>query len=183
MSSHCQNLQLNDQHSSVSTLVIEAGVNDIKTSSLKSSKRTSHNLLTLCWLPGSSWLFPACCHHCVLVTLNSVWLKGYCMHKGIPFVDSFAALLNIPQLFIRDCLHPNLNARLNFSQLINELTHPNLNNPSKSNVIDLIFSNRPDQISSACVFDLGISDPCPTSCVRLCHIKRTSEKIIFKINI
>lgn len=66
------NLQQNDQHNSVSTLVIEAGVNNIKTSSLKSSKRTSLNLLTLSWLPGSSWLFPGRCHHCVLVTLNSV---------------------------------------------------------------------------------------------------------------
>lgn len=54
-------------------------------------------------------------------------------------MDSFAAFLNRPQLFIRDGLHPNLNAHLNFSQLINELTHPNLNNPSKSNAIDLIF--------------------------------------------
>lgn len=71
-------------------------------------------------------------------------------------------------------------ASLNFTQLISEPTRPNLLNPSKSTTIDLIFSNRPDKVTNTWVFDLGVSDHCPTACTRDSHIKKAPPHIVTK---
>lgn len=71
---------------------------------------------------------------------------------------------------------------MNFDQLINEPTRPNLKKQSKSTLIDLIFTNRSSKIATTGVFDLGISDHCPIACVRDTHLKKTSSLIVVKIN-
>ena len=50
---------------------------------------------------------------------------------------------------------------LHRTQLINEPTHPNLKDMSKSTSIDLIFCNRPDKYLANGVSDLVICDHCP----------------------
>ena len=71
---------------------------------------------------------------------------------------------------------------LNFDQIINKPTRPNVNNLSKSTLIDLIFTNRISKISKTGVFKLGISDHCPIACVRDIRFKKTSSHIVVKRN-
>ena len=75
-----------------------------------------------------------------------------------------------------------ISGNLNLSQLVTEPTRPNLKDSSRSTLIDLIFSNKSDKILDCSVFDLGISDHCPTACVRSIHIKKTKSHIITKRN-
>ena len=73
-------------------------------------------------------------------------------------------------------------SNLNLTQIITEPTRPNLKNPVKSTLIDLILSNQINKIVSAGVFDLGISDHCPVACIRSIHLKKSQPKIIIKRN-
>lgn len=108
-------LRLSDQCSSVSTLVIEAGVNDIKKQRSEELKVDFARLVDSLLDTGKQVIvsgpLPSPCFGDIkfsrLRQLH-IWQKSYCMRKSIPFVDNFAAFLNRPSLFKRDGLHPNL---------------------------------------------------------------------------
>lgn len=61
-------------------------------------------------------------------------------------------------------------------------TRPNLKDNSKSTLIDLVFSNKIDKIVSSGVFELGISDHCPTACVRNARLEKTNSQTDLKRN-
>ena len=71
---------------------------------------------------------------------------------------------------------------LGLTQLITECTRPNPTDYAKSSLIDLIFSNRTDRISASGVFDLGISDHCPTVCVRSTKLVKSRPRIVSRRN-
>ncbi len=105
---------LSDWHRSASTLVIEAGVNDIKNQRSEELKEDYTRLVDSLLDTGKQLVISG-----PLPSLYSgdvkfsrlrqshIWLKRYCRDKGIPFVDNFVAFLHRPQLFKRDSLHPN----------------------------------------------------------------------------
>lgn len=101
-------------HYSASTVVIQAGTNDIKDRQSEVLKKDFATSID-CLLDTGKRLvisgpIPAPRFGDVpfsrLYQLH-LWLKGYCLTKGVPFVDNFTTFLNRPQLFKRDRLHPN----------------------------------------------------------------------------
>lgn len=90
---------------------------------------------------------------------------------------------NLDWLSITSNYLKEVGGNLNLSQLVTEPTRPNLKNSSRSTLIDLIFSNKSDKILACGVFDLGISDHCPTACVRSTRLKKTQSHIIIKRNL
>ena len=64
---------------------------------------------------------------------------------------------------------------LTLTQLVMESTRPNLKDPTKSTLLDLILSNKMDSISASAVFDLDISDHCPIGCIR--NSSRTKQAL------
>ena len=70
---------------------------------------------------------------------------------------------------------------LNLSQLILEPTRPNLKDISKSSLLDLIFTNKPDKYTSG-VFALGSSDHCPIACVRDVRLDRNGSRVVTRRN-
>ena len=71
---------------------------------------------------------------------------------------------------------------LNLVQLIKEPTRPNLNDISRSTLIDLIFTNRVDKIIASGVFELGMSDHCPIACIRDTHIAAFHSEVVIRRN-
>jgi len=55
---------------------------------------------------------------------------------------------------------------INFTQLVNSLTRPNLKSPEKSTLIDLILTNVPHKFSSLGVFCNDLSDHCVVAAIR-----------------
>ena len=107
-------LQLSAQHNSASTLVLEAGINDLKNHQSEVLKQDFVSLVDRLLDTGkrliiSGPLPPPRYGDVTTSRLRQLhlWLKGYCLGKSIPFVDNFAAFLNRPHLFKRDGLHPN----------------------------------------------------------------------------
>ena len=107
-------LQLSEQHSSASMLVLEAGINNLKKQRSELLKRdyvslvdrlldTGKRLIISGPLPPPRYGDVTTSH---LRQLH-LWLKGYYLRKSIPYVDNFAAFLNRPRLFKWDSLHPN----------------------------------------------------------------------------
>lgn len=76
-----------------------------------------------------------------------------------------------------------VSAGLNLFQLITEPTRPNLKDSSKSTLIDLIFSNRVDNITAWGVFELGISDHCPVGCIRSTRLMKTKSHKVIRRNL
>ncbi|KAL7405429.1 hypothetical protein ABVT39_000372 [Epinephelus coioides] len=107
-------LQLTIQHSSASTLVLEAGINDLRNQQAEVLKQDFISLVDRL-LDTGKWLiisgpFPPPRYGDVTTSRLRqlhLWLKGYCLSKSIPFVDNFIAFLNRPHLFKRGGLHPN----------------------------------------------------------------------------
>lgn len=98
-----------------STLVIEAGVNGMKNQRSEELKEDFTHLVDTLLVTGKQVVVcgplpPPCFGNIKFSRLHQLhaWQKGYCMHKGIPFVDHFAAFLNRPLLFKRDGLHLNM---------------------------------------------------------------------------
>lgn len=54
---------------------------------------------------------------------------------------------------------------LYFAQLISHSSHPNLKDSSKSNLIGLKLTDRPEKYSAYGVFDLGVSGCCLIVCI------------------
>lgn len=50
--------------------------------------------------------------------------------------------------------------------MTDEPTRPNLKDPSKTALIELILCNRRDKVTASWVFALGLSDHCPVACIR-----------------
>lgn len=107
-------LQLSAQHPSASTLVLEAGINDLKFQQSEVLKQDFISLVDRLLDTGkrliiSGPLPPPRYGDVITSRLRQLhlWLKGYCLGNSIPFVDNFAAFLNRPHLFKRDGLHPN----------------------------------------------------------------------------
>ncbi|TWW74414.1 hypothetical protein D4764_14G0004170 [Takifugu flavidus] len=107
-------IQLSAQHPSASTLVLEAGINNLKFQQSEVLKQDFIFLVDRLLDTGkrliiSGPLPPPRYGDVVTSRLRQLhlWLKGYCLGNSIPFVDNFAAFLNRPHLFKRDGLHPN----------------------------------------------------------------------------
>lgn len=71
---------------------------------------------------------------------------------------------------------------LTLTQLIKEPTRPNLKEPTKSTLIDLILSNKDDKITASGVFELGISDHCPIGCIRSSCTNKTGSRLVVRRN-
>lgn len=100
---------------SASTVVIHAGINDLK---LEQSEKLKDDFITLINTIHSSN------KQCIIsgplppprfgnvkysrLRLLHVWLKTYCMLNRIPSVDNFLTFFNRPGLFKKDRLHPNI---------------------------------------------------------------------------
>ncbi len=69
---------------------------------------------------------------------------------------------------------------LNLSQLINSFTRPNPKKPANSTLIDLILTNKPFKYPYTGVFSQGISDHCPTACVRMVKGLKLKARSILK---
>ncbi|CAJ1057768.1 hypothetical protein D4764_0229340 [Xyrichtys novacula] len=107
-------LQMCAQHSSASTLVLDARIGDIKDQQSETLKRdfismVDHMLDTGKRLIISGPLPPTRYGDVTNSRLRQLdlWLKGFCLGRSIPYVDSFIAFLNRPHLFKSDGLHPN----------------------------------------------------------------------------
>ncbi len=72
---------------------------------------------------------------------------------------------------------------LNLTQLITDPTRPDLKDHRNSTLIDLIFCNKADKIIASGVFDLGLSDHCPTACIRSTHLVKPRSKVVVKRNL
>ena len=77
----------------------------------------------------------------------------------------------------------DMSDNLNLSQMIDELIRPNLKDPSKSILTDLILSDMKDKNTASGVFALGISDYCPLVYVIKARLERSSSKIVIKRNL
>ena len=71
---------------------------------------------------------------------------------------------------------------LNFTQLIESPTHPNLNFPDKSSLIDLFLTNVPHKYSMAGTFANDISDHCVIAAVRNAKVLKTKPHFVIKCN-
>ena len=103
------------QHPSASTVVIHAGINDLK---LQQSEKLKQDFTTLintiqnsnkqCIISGP--LPPPRFGNIKFSRLRDLhkWLKHYCMKKQIPYVDNFLTFFKRPGLFKMDHLHPNI---------------------------------------------------------------------------
>ena len=107
-------LKLSEQHSLASTLVLEAGINDLKNQQSEVLKQDYISLVDRLLDTGKRLIIagplpPPRYGDVTTSRLRQLhlWLKGYCLKKSIPFVDNFTAFLNRPSLFKRDGLHPN----------------------------------------------------------------------------
>ena len=92
-------LQLSEQHSLASTLVQEAGINNLKNQQSEVLKRDYISLVdrlldTGKWQIIAGPLPPPQYGDVTTSRLRQLhlWLKGYCLIKSIPYVDNFAAL-------------------------------------------------------------------------------------------
>lgn len=72
---------------------------------------------------------------------------------------------------------------LNLTQLITKPTRPNLKDPTKSTLIDLIFTNTPKKYAGSWVFALDISVQCPIACVRDIRMPRSKPRFINMRNV
>ncbi|KAL7396572.1 hypothetical protein ABVT39_008074 [Epinephelus coioides] len=91
-------LQLTARHSSPSTLVLEASINDLRNQQSEVLKQDFISLVdrlldTGKWLIISGPLPPPRYGEVTTIRLRQLhlWLKGYCLSKSIPFVDKFIA--------------------------------------------------------------------------------------------
>ena len=76
-----------------------------------------------------------------------------------------------------DCLK-DFCANQNLTQLITKPNRPNLKDPTKSTLIDLVFTNNPKKYAGIGVFALDISDHCPIVCVRDIRMPRSKPRFI-----
>ncbi|KAL7389653.1 hypothetical protein ABVT39_007802 [Epinephelus coioides] len=107
-------LQLAARHSSASSLVLEAGINNLRNQQSEVLKQDFISLVDRLLDTGKRLIIsgPLPPPHYGDVTISHLrqlhlWLKGHCLSKSIPFVDNFIAFLNRPHLFKRDGLRPN----------------------------------------------------------------------------
>ena len=71
---------------------------------------------------------------------------------------------------------------LNLTQLINVQTRPDVHNPERGSLIDLILTNRPHKFIYSGVLPLDFSDHCPIVCIRVAKQPRSKSCIITKRN-
>ncbi|KAJ8337392.1 hypothetical protein SKAU_G00386120 [Synaphobranchus kaupii] len=110
-------LQLFRQHtggSASTVVVVHAGINDLR---FQQSEKLKADFVSLidgvlgagkrCVISGP--LPPPCFGDVKFSRIRQfhIWMKGYCLGRGIPFVDNFTSFLNRPELFNHDGLHPN----------------------------------------------------------------------------
>lgn len=72
---------------------------------------------------------------------------------------------------------------INFTQLVNSPTRPNLKSPEKSTLIDLILTNVPHKFSSLGVFCNDLSDHCAVAAIRNTKMPKSKSRIIYKRNL
>jgi hypothetical protein len=69
---------------------------------------------------------------------------------------------------------------LNLTQMITKPSCPNLKDPTKLTLINLIFTNTPEKYAGSGLFALDISDHCPIVCVRDIPMPRSKPRFINK---
>ncbi len=74
-------------------------------------------------------------------------------------------------------------ANIHLSQVITDPTRPNLKDPTKSSLIDMILTNRREKISDSGVFELGFSDYCPIACIRTTKLKKLAPCLVSRRNL
>ena len=72
---------------------------------------------------------------------------------------------------------------VNFTQLINSPTRPNLKCPEKSTLIDLILTNVPHKFSAVGVFCNDLSDHCVVAAIRNTKVPKLKPRVICKRNL
>ncbi len=70
---------------------------------------------------------------------------------------------------------------LNFSQLIDSPTRPNIKFPARSSLIDLILTNAPHKFTGAGVFGKDLSDHCAIAVVRDAKLHKSKPRILLEI--
>uniref|UniRef100_A0A3B3BNA3 Reverse transcriptase domain-containing protein n=1 Tax=Oryzias melastigma TaxID=30732 RepID=A0A3B3BNA3_ORYME len=69
---------------------------------------------------------------------------------------------------------------LNLTQLIDSPTHPNIKNPSKSSLIDLILTDAPHKFTAIGIFANDLSDHCAVATVRNIKLPKTKPRILIR---
>ena len=69
---------------------------------------------------------------------------------------------------------------LNLFQIVDSPTGPNIKNPEKSSLMDVILTNVPHKYSTASIFAHDISDHCVIATVRNTKIPKTKPRILVK---
>ncbi|CAJ1055543.1 hypothetical protein D4764_0229340 [Xyrichtys novacula] len=107
-------LQLSKEHGSATTLVLQAGTNNLKKQQSEVLKQDFSSLVDRLLHTGKhvviSGLLPSPRHRDVSssrIRQLHLWLKGYCLGRSIPFVDNFTPFFNRLYLFKGDGLYPN----------------------------------------------------------------------------
>ena len=88
-------LTLSAQHSAASTLVLEAGINNLKIQQSEVLKRDYVSFVDPLLDTGKWLIIAGPLPHLGMVTSRQLWLQGYCLTKSILFVDTFAVFLNV----------------------------------------------------------------------------------------
>ncbi|KAK0138885.1 hypothetical protein N1851_024558 [Merluccius polli] len=99
-------------HDSATTVIVQAGTNDLKLQQSESLKKDFvqlvNNLLDTGKQVVISGPIPSPRFGDIVfsrIRQLHIWLKRYCRIQDIPFVDNFSTFLNRPQVFKRDGLH------------------------------------------------------------------------------
>ncbi len=108
---------------------------------------------------------------------SSEFISEYSSHEMITLGDFNLNWLTSESDYLKEAC-----GNLNLTQLITDSTRPNLENVSKSTLIDLILSNRSDRIGASSVFDLGISDHCPIACIRDTRLQKAQSQVVSRRN-
>ena len=76
----------------------------------------------------------------------------------------------------------NLCNNLNLSQLITVPTRPNIKNPERASLLDIILTNQPHKYKSSGVLPQDFSDHCPIACIRDTKHQKSQHRVITKRN-
>lgn len=96
-------LQLSEQHCSASTMVLEAGINDLRFQQSEILKQEFATMIDRLLATEKRLIISGPPRYGDIITSRlrqlHLRLKGYCLMKSIPFVDNIFVFLNGPHLF------------------------------------------------------------------------------------
>lgn len=104
-------LQLSEQHCTASTMVLEAGINNLRFQQSEILKQDFATMIDRLLATEKRLMISGPPRQGDIITSRlrqlHLRLKGYCLMKSIPFVDNIFVFLNRPHLFKSNGLHPN----------------------------------------------------------------------------